>query len=247
MPMIRTKAPSGSARTPYSVSPRRKLHRRGPKPRKNWVAFMPVIRAVTKCPVSWRKTEIRMPTTNTNIQMLTTASHAEQAEDADAAEGAGQRPPTSSSSGVSVTDPPAITSLRKRPYAASLDVVSCWSSHRSITSCTCWRRRSRRPIGRRRPRRPSSAPLASCRVERPRCTRQRSDSIGSARPGTPRRRPRWPRSARPARSRRPVRPHRRGRGSGTSPGPAARSRGGRAAPSRCGRTACRCGPDSASA
>ena len=67
MPMIRTNAPSGRARTPYSVSPRRKLHSRGPKPRKNWVAFIPVIRAVTKCPVSCRNTEIRIPMTKTNI------------------------------------------------------------------------------------------------------------------------------------------------------------------------------------
>ena len=32
MPMMRTKAPSGMARTPYSSSPRFLLHRRGPKP-----------------------------------------------------------------------------------------------------------------------------------------------------------------------------------------------------------------------
>ena len=48
MPMIRTNAPTGYARTPYSVSPRRKLHSLGPMKRKNCVAFMPVQRAVMK-------------------------------------------------------------------------------------------------------------------------------------------------------------------------------------------------------
>ena len=38
----------GYARTPYSVSPRRKLHSFGPMNKKNWVAFMPVQRAVAK-------------------------------------------------------------------------------------------------------------------------------------------------------------------------------------------------------
>ena len=115
MPMMRTKAPSGSARTPYSVSPRRKLHRRGPKPRKNCVAFIPVSRAVTKCPVSWRKTEIRMPTAKTNIQMLTTASHTSRPRmTMPAMRPGGTPPPGLLVGGVSVTDPPAITSLRNR-------------------------------------------------------------------------------------------------------------------------------------
>ena len=79
IPMIRTNAPSGSSRTPYSVSPRWKLHSRGPNPRKNWVAFIPVALAVTKCPVSWRKTETRMPTANTNIHGLIANSQANRA------------------------------------------------------------------------------------------------------------------------------------------------------------------------
>ena len=35
-----------SARTPYSTSPRLKLHSLGPKPMKNWVTFMPAHLAV---------------------------------------------------------------------------------------------------------------------------------------------------------------------------------------------------------
>ena len=35
IPMMRTKAPSGNARTPYSTSPLVRLHTRGPKPIKN--------------------------------------------------------------------------------------------------------------------------------------------------------------------------------------------------------------------
>ena len=86
MPMMRTKAPSGSARTPYSVSPLRKLHSRGPNPMKNCVAFIPVQRAVMKCPSSCRKIEISTPTTNTNHQMLNSAEHADEGGNADHAD-----------------------------------------------------------------------------------------------------------------------------------------------------------------
>ena len=41
MPTILTKPPAGMALMPYSVSPRRRDQRVGPKPTKNWVAFMP--------------------------------------------------------------------------------------------------------------------------------------------------------------------------------------------------------------
>ncbi len=41
MPTILTKPPAGMALTPYSVSPRWRDHRVGPKPTKNCVAFMP--------------------------------------------------------------------------------------------------------------------------------------------------------------------------------------------------------------
>ena len=64
MPVIRTNAPNGRALTPYSVSPRVVDHRVGPKPTKNWVAFMPNFLAVRKCPASCKITEMRMPTTN---------------------------------------------------------------------------------------------------------------------------------------------------------------------------------------
>ena len=93
MPMMRTKAPSGSRRTPYSVSPRWKLHRRGPKPMKNWVTFMPVDRAVTKWPVSCRKTDTRMPTRNTNIHTFDTASQANSARMASPAISPARPPP----------------------------------------------------------------------------------------------------------------------------------------------------------
>ena len=110
MPMIRTNAPSGSARTPYSVSPRRKLHRRGPNPMKNWVAFMPVHLAVTKCPSSWKKIAISTPTTNTNHHTLSTARNTSSPM-RPITPSAPRQPPTSSSSGDSVTDPPATTSF----------------------------------------------------------------------------------------------------------------------------------------
>jgi hypothetical protein len=68
--MIRTNAPSGSRRIPYSVSPRRKLNNRGPMKMKNWVTFIPVSRAVTKCPSSWRKIDTSRPSTNTSAHLL---------------------------------------------------------------------------------------------------------------------------------------------------------------------------------
>ena len=46
IPTMRTYPPAGMAFTPYSVSPRRKDHTRGPKPRKNSVTFMPARLAV---------------------------------------------------------------------------------------------------------------------------------------------------------------------------------------------------------
>ncbi|HCB37644.1 MAG TPA: hypothetical protein DEP66_05475, partial [Acidimicrobiaceae bacterium] len=49
---------------PYSVSPRRTLHRRGPNPRKNSVARMPVRRAAAKWPSScMNRTNASTPTT----------------------------------------------------------------------------------------------------------------------------------------------------------------------------------------
>ncbi len=41
IPTIFTKPPAGMALTPYSVSPRWRDQIVGPKPQKNWVAFMP--------------------------------------------------------------------------------------------------------------------------------------------------------------------------------------------------------------
>ena len=41
---------------PYSVSPRRNDHRRGPKPTKYSVTFMPPRLAATKWPSSWSMT-----------------------------------------------------------------------------------------------------------------------------------------------------------------------------------------------
>jgi hypothetical protein len=72
--MIRTNAPTGYARTPYSVSPRLKLHSFGPMKRKNWVAFMPVHFAVAKCPSSWKKMQTISSTTKTNAHQLHAAS-----------------------------------------------------------------------------------------------------------------------------------------------------------------------------
>src|SRR5580704_16249394 len=50
------------ALTPYSVSPRRIDHSRGPKPTKNSVTFIRLHLAVAKCPASW---PITMMTTAT--------------------------------------------------------------------------------------------------------------------------------------------------------------------------------------
>ena len=63
MPVILTKPPSGSALTPYSVSPRLVDQSVVPKPTKNWVAFMPKALAVTKCPASCSMTETSNATT----------------------------------------------------------------------------------------------------------------------------------------------------------------------------------------
>ena len=48
--------------TPYSVSPRRNDHSRGPKPTKNSVAFIPARRAMTKWPSSWSITMVKRAT-----------------------------------------------------------------------------------------------------------------------------------------------------------------------------------------
>ena len=71
--MILTKPPTGSALTPYSVSPRRVDQIVEPKPTKNWVAFMPKALAVTKCPASCSITETSKATTkmSTPIRKLT--------------------------------------------------------------------------------------------------------------------------------------------------------------------------------
>ena len=68
--MMRTNAPTGNTRTPYSVSPRRKLNSFGPMNKKNWVTFIPVLRAVTKWPSSCRKIETSRPITNSIAQTL---------------------------------------------------------------------------------------------------------------------------------------------------------------------------------
>ena len=77
---------------------------------KNWVAFIPVHLAVTKWPSSCKKIAISTPTTNTNHQMLNTASNTEQSDEADHSERAA---PTADELvvGDSVTDPPATTSF----------------------------------------------------------------------------------------------------------------------------------------
>ena len=49
---MRTYPPAGMALMPYSVSPRRTDHSRGPKPTKYSVTFMPARLAVTKWPNS---------------------------------------------------------------------------------------------------------------------------------------------------------------------------------------------------
>ena len=49
MPMMRQYPPRITALTPYSVSPRLNDHKRGPKPTKNSVTFMPERFAAKKC------------------------------------------------------------------------------------------------------------------------------------------------------------------------------------------------------
>ncbi len=51
---------------PYSVSPRRKDHRRGPNPTKYSVTFMPLRLAMVKWPSSWSMTMTMMETTTIN-------------------------------------------------------------------------------------------------------------------------------------------------------------------------------------
>jgi hypothetical protein len=70
MPMIFTKPPSGMARTPYSTPLRCVLHTRGPKPRKNCVAFMPLRRAVQKWPSSCSMMDTARPRMNTTNHRL---------------------------------------------------------------------------------------------------------------------------------------------------------------------------------
>src|SRR5438132_6398620 len=82
MPAIRTYPPSGSAFTPYSVSPRRTDHTRGPKPTKNSSTLIPKSLAKPKCALSWMRIVTRMATTNrTTPSELDTSGLA--AEDAD--------------------------------------------------------------------------------------------------------------------------------------------------------------------
>src|SRR6266542_4474487 len=52
IPAMRTYPPAGMAFTPYSVSPRRNDHRRGPKPMKNSSILMPNSLAEKKWPAS---------------------------------------------------------------------------------------------------------------------------------------------------------------------------------------------------
>ncbi len=94
---------------------------------KNWVAFIPVHRAVEKWPSSCRKMAINTPTTNTSHQMLNSANTPIKPTIA-ATPSAPRSPPTSSSSGFSTTDPPAITSLVNRPVGRGLGVSGGGSS-----------------------------------------------------------------------------------------------------------------------
>ena len=75
MPTMRTKAPRGNARMPYSTSFRRMLHTRGPNPMKNCVTSIELRRAVTKWPTSCRNIDMSKPITNTNVHGFLTASH----------------------------------------------------------------------------------------------------------------------------------------------------------------------------
>src|SRR5215475_15216825 len=67
IPTIFTNPPSGSALTPYSVSPRRKDHSVGPKPTKYRVTFMPKAFAVPMCPASCRHTDIKISSANSTM------------------------------------------------------------------------------------------------------------------------------------------------------------------------------------
>ena len=67
MPTIFTKPPAGIALTPYSVSPFRRDQSVGPKPTKNWVAFMPNFLAVTKWPASCSMIETSSATTKMSM------------------------------------------------------------------------------------------------------------------------------------------------------------------------------------
>ncbi len=53
MPRMRTYPPAGIALIPYSVSPLRTDHSRGPNPRKYSVTFIPLSLAAVKWPASW--------------------------------------------------------------------------------------------------------------------------------------------------------------------------------------------------
>src|SRR6266540_769687 len=64
---MRTYPPRGKALTPYSVSPRRNAHRRGPNPTKNSSTLILNAFATAKCAASWMRITRRMATTNTTI------------------------------------------------------------------------------------------------------------------------------------------------------------------------------------
>ena len=236
--MMRTNAPRGRARTPYSVSPAAEAPQTGAEAEEELGGLHPGHRAVTKWPISWRKTDTRMPTTKTNIHRLTTASQASRPRMAmpaiaDRTTPSGRRP---SSSAPSV-DRPAGHDLVAEAVVAALRSAIAAGLHRSLdrprTSCGGDRRPPDRP--RRRRRRSSASP--SCRSRR-RCTRRRSDPSGS--PGEERLDGDLVGGAEP----------RRGGAAGPSglvgEGEAAeRGRSGgsksrrRARPSRCARTGCR--------
>ena len=95
MPMMRTKAPSGRACTPYSVSPRRKLHSCGPEAEEELgdLHARSAGRSRSARARAGRSRSSR-PTTNTNIQTLMTAEPGEQADDARRRRRSRARPPT---------------------------------------------------------------------------------------------------------------------------------------------------------
>ena len=115
MPMMRTKAPSGRARTPYSVSPLRKLHSRGPNPMKNCVAFMPVQRAVDEVAELVHEDRDQHADHEHQPPDVEQSRARRSAPPRRARRLAPRRPPTSSSSSFSTTEPPAMTSLVNRP------------------------------------------------------------------------------------------------------------------------------------